>query len=252
LEQPDPSSRSDLFDCLIIGGGPSGLLAATYLGRFRRRIIVVDSGESRAKWIPLTRNCPGFPDGISGNELLGRLRQQAVQYGAVLVDEKVREIRIQGAGFVATARSLIRARSVLVATGIVDILPEAAGIDAMIESGAVRLCPICDGYEVIDRRVAVFGPADDAIKKALFMRTYTHDVTVLMPGTLTELNFDARERLNRAGIKLEACMPGSLRPAWAGISVETVGGGTRVRYHLPRDGLHDTLEAGNQPRRKMR
>jgi thioredoxin reductase (NADPH) len=73
------------------------------------------------------------------------------------------------------------------------------------------------------------GPADDAIKKALFMRTFTHDVTVLMPpGTVMELNFHSRERLNRAGIKVEACVPGSLRPAATGVSVQAVTGEARV------------------------
>jgi thioredoxin reductase (NADPH) len=68
------------FDCLIIGGGPAGLTAATYLARFRRRILVVDSGNSRAALIPNTHNYPAF-SGISGPNLLEKLRAQASQYG---------------------------------------------------------------------------------------------------------------------------------------------------------------------------
>jgi thioredoxin reductase (NADPH) len=61
------------FDCLIIGGGPAGLTAATYLARFRRSTVIIDSGCSRAALIPTSHNCPGFPHGISGKELLSLL-----------------------------------------------------------------------------------------------------------------------------------------------------------------------------------
>ena len=58
------------YDCLIVGGGPAGLTAATYLARFRRNVVLVDAGQSRAALIPKTRNYPGFVDGISGPDLL--------------------------------------------------------------------------------------------------------------------------------------------------------------------------------------
>lgn len=64
-------------DCLIIGAGPAGLTAAIYLARFRRNIIVMDSGPGRAELIPRSFNVPGFPSGISGADFLGRLRKQA-------------------------------------------------------------------------------------------------------------------------------------------------------------------------------
>jgi thioredoxin reductase (NADPH) len=199
--------RDDRFDNLIIGGGPAGLLAATYLGRFRPRVILVDAGESRAKWIPMTHNCPGFPDGSTGVDLLDRLRQQAVKYGVELVKGTVRDIRLAGADFVATASFPIRARSVLMATGIVDTLPDVPDAVKMIKAGTLRLCPICDGYEVIDRRVAVMGPYEDAMKKALFMRTYSPDVTILLSESAPTLDQNARERLAKARIAVEACTP---------------------------------------------
>jgi thioredoxin reductase (NADPH) len=70
------------YDCLIIGGGPAGLTAAIYLARYRRRVIVLDAGKSRAAWIPTSHNYPGFEDGIGGPELLALLAGQADQYGA--------------------------------------------------------------------------------------------------------------------------------------------------------------------------
>lgn len=73
----DHSKNREQFDCIIIGGGPAGLLAATYLGRFHRRVLVADATDGRARDIPRINNCPGFPDGISGRDLISRLREQA-------------------------------------------------------------------------------------------------------------------------------------------------------------------------------
>ena len=84
---PDPAPRDDeRFDVIVIGGGPAGLTAATYLARFHRRCVVLDAGDSRARWIPESHNCPGFPSGVAGTALLARMREQAAQFGARLAN----------------------------------------------------------------------------------------------------------------------------------------------------------------------
>ncbi|WP_404924887.1 NAD(P)/FAD-dependent oxidoreductase [Mesorhizobium sp. ORM16] len=215
----------ELYDCLVIGAGPAGLTAATYLGRFRRRVIVVDAGQSRAKLIPTTHNCPGFPDGISGVELLDRLRQQALLSEVELLDDTVHHVERNGTDFVATASLPIRARAVLMGTGIVDTLPDTPEAAAMIKAGTLRLCPICDAYEVIDRRVAVIGPADQAVKKALFIRSYTSDVTMLVE-TGTRSDPAAGALLREAGINVEECIPNSISSAGNHATVRLVAGNT--------------------------
>src|SRR4051794_12242868 len=80
------------LDCLIIGGGPAGLTAAIYLARFHLNILVVDGGKSRAAWIPCSHNHAGFPDGISGKELLQRMRDQTCKYGAKITTEFVTKL----------------------------------------------------------------------------------------------------------------------------------------------------------------
>ena len=80
-----------IIDCLIVGGGPAGLTAAIYLARFHLDILVVDGGKSRAAWIPCTRNHAGFPDGISGQDLLERMKAQACKYGAKIERASCRE-----------------------------------------------------------------------------------------------------------------------------------------------------------------
>ncbi len=100
----------------------------------------------------------------------------------------------------------------LIATGIVDTLPDVPDVTDMIAAGSLRLCPICDAYEVIDKRVAVIGPADQAAKKALFMRTYSSDVTMLVTEPISELDPAASELLNALGSRSKnACRHDSLR-----------------------------------------
>jgi thioredoxin reductase (NADPH) len=89
------SARTETLDCLVIGGGPAGLLAAIYFGRYRRHVQVIDAGESRAAKIPLSHNYPGF-FGIAGSELLERLRAQAQEYRVPLIGGQVTSLRKEG------------------------------------------------------------------------------------------------------------------------------------------------------------
>ena len=82
------------LDCAVIGAGPGGLTAATYLGRQRRRFRVFHTGESRAAWIPTSHNTPGFPEGLSGEAMLARFTEQASHYGADIVHARVEELRL--------------------------------------------------------------------------------------------------------------------------------------------------------------
>src|SRR3982751_6663006 len=85
------------LDCLIIGAGPAGLTAAIYLARFHLDLKVIDAGNSRASLIPCTRNHAGFPDGISGVELIARMKAQARKYGAEIESRRVTRLaRVQG------------------------------------------------------------------------------------------------------------------------------------------------------------
>jgi thioredoxin reductase (NADPH) len=191
------------FDCLVIGAGPAGLTAAIYLARFRRRIALFDGGRSRASWIPRTRNYPGFPDGISGDELLARLRAQVARYGIEATPAQVESLELDGECFVARAAGgeAVRARRVILATGVVDIEPEMERLDEAVACGCVRLCPICDGHEVIGHCVAVYGPSKTALSHAIFMTTFSDDITLLVPDG-DEVDDDARSRAKAAGVRI--------------------------------------------------
>src|SRR4051812_34632721 len=138
----------DILDCLIIGGGPAGLMAAVYLGRYKRRAVIVDEGRSRLAMIPKTRNVLGFPDGIVGMELLERMRDHAARFGGRLEMGRVERIEKHGVVFEAWAGSThLRARFVILATGARDIEPQLTGLAESLKAGHVRYCPVCDGYE---------------------------------------------------------------------------------------------------------
>ncbi|MBV9883837.1 MAG: NAD(P)/FAD-dependent oxidoreductase, partial [Sphingomonadaceae bacterium] len=139
------------LDCLIIGGGPAGLTAAIYLARFHLATRVIDAGNSRARWIPCTHNHAGFPDGISGEELIERMRAQAQLYGATIETERVTRLdRVEGGGFCATwGAGSVSARTILLATGTANRRPpmDESLHDEALARGLIRYCPICDGYE---------------------------------------------------------------------------------------------------------
>lgn len=172
------------LDCLVVGGGPAGLTAAIYLGRFRRRVLVADARESRARWIPKSRNLPGFPGGVRGQTLLRRLARQAARYGVDIRRATVAALAAEGEGFAAAlGGERILARTVLLATGVAEIIPPVPGLTQAIGRGLARVCPICDGYEAQGRRVAVLGAGEHAAAEALFLRTFAAEVSlVLTPG----------------------------------------------------------------------
>ena len=191
-------------DCIIIGAGPAGLTAAIYLARYHLSIRLFDCGSSRAALIPCTHNHAGFPEGISGKELLARMYQQAHKYGAIREEKRVEHLARTGEGFtVGTADATYRARSVLLATGVVNHRPPEmndALHDEALERGLLRYCPVCDGYEVTDRRVGVIGTCNHGVNEAEFLRGYTQDVTLIAPGAEHELQARDRQRITEAGI----------------------------------------------------
>ncbi|MDO8411068.1 MAG: NAD(P)/FAD-dependent oxidoreductase [Phenylobacterium sp.] len=194
------------YEAIVIGAGPAGLTAATYLARFRRRVLVLDGGTSRAAWIPESHNTPGFPAGISGTALLQRLRDQAEEYGAVISTARADRLEQTADGFrLYIGGDCLEAPTVLLATGLVDHLPAIPGVDAALATSLARVCPICDAYEAIDASLAVVGDGPLALREAEFLRTYSQDVTVLMlgdegagladvlPAALDDIRFEDRE-----------------------------------------------------------
>jgi thioredoxin reductase (NADPH) len=192
-----------IWDCAVVGAGPAGLTAAIYLARFHLAVTVIDAGNSRAALIPRTRNHAGFPDGIAGPDLLARMRQQAGKYGADIHEGNVEALAQTAEGFtVAMGDKTVHARTVLLATGVVNRRPpmmDDETHDRALAEGRLRYCPICDGYEVTDLSVAVLGTGERGCDEAVFLRSYTGDVTLVAPEQ-HDLSPDQRSTLKDAGI----------------------------------------------------
>jgi thioredoxin reductase (NADPH) len=191
------------LECLIIGGGPAGLTAALYLGRFNRSTLLVDAGASRTSWIPKTHNLIGYKEGVSGPDLLERMRDQTEMYGAELTVGEVSSLDAEaGGGFMAMIGSdRIRAERVLLATGGLDVEPELPGIRAAVRNGLVRYCPICDAFEVLGRRVGLISYGKCRVKEALLLRGYTADLTVMTLGQEISMSPSDEKILREAGVK---------------------------------------------------
>jgi thioredoxin reductase (NADPH) len=206
----------------VIGGGPAGLTAAIYLARYCRTVLLADSGQSRAALISESHNYPGFM-GLSGPELLKRLRSQAQEYGAYIQHSEIRSLNFDTAAFVAWSEvGAIRARTVILASGLVDEAPPVEGMSDAVGSGKIRYCPICDGYEAIDKRIGVVGPFEGAGRKALFLRTYSRDVWLFATDT-PQTRSDLEQRLGKAGVRV-AGKPVRVRRDSCSISIALEGG----------------------------
>ena len=192
-------SDSPLYDAIIAGGGPAGLSAALVLGRCRRRVLVCDAGKPRNAASPgvhgfLTR------DGVLPEELRRLGRQQVEPYGVELASRQVLDAKVEPGGFAVTLDDgrRLRCRKLLIATGVVDQVPDIPGAREMYGSSVFH-CPYCDGWELRDQPVAVYGRRLDAANLALGLTNWTRDVVLLTDGP-SRMNRQRRDRLARNGI----------------------------------------------------
>jgi thioredoxin reductase (NADPH) len=211
-----------MVDCLVIGAGPAGLTAAIYLKRLHREVALVDGGASRALRIPLTHNYPGFPHGVSGARLLERMREQLAEAGGTVRSDEVTLLARHADGhFSAQCRRgpALAARSVLLATGVVDGEPAVEGVDTLRARGLLRQCPICDAHEFRDRRIVVIGRGDHGARVARFLRPFSERLRLLSDPGEGPADDRLRAQLDDAGVasdeaalrRIEIAADGSVR-----------------------------------------
>lgn len=207
---PETDSRAfamgELTDCIVIGAGPAGLTAATYLLRYRRTTLLLGQGPSRAALIKETRNLPGHPSGICGSALLSDLRRQLRQHGSGPVPARVQHISGARGGFAVHAgQQIYHARTVILCTGVRDHLPPHLNTPRhAVRAGCVRLCPICDAYEFAGAPICVLGSSEKAAREALFLRRYSPEVTLFTDGSpASAWSEELREQLRAADVQVD-------------------------------------------------
>ncbi|WP_052173604.1 NAD(P)/FAD-dependent oxidoreductase [Embleya scabrispora] len=175
------------YDVVVVGAGAAGLSAALVLGRARRRVAVVDGGEARNA---VAAHMHGFlsRDGVAAADLLAVGRAEVAGYGVDLFESRVDQI---DPGFLVRldGGATLRARRIVVATGLRDELPAIPGVRERWGTD-VLFCPYCHAYEVRDRPIGVLGTHPRAVQHALLLRQWSHDVVYFAH----DRDLDARER----------------------------------------------------------
>jgi thioredoxin reductase len=191
-----------MLDAVIVGGGPAGLSAALILGRCRRRVLVCDAGNPRNR---VSHGVNGFltRDGTKPEELRRLGREELARYPNVDVrDVTVCDAdRVEG-GFEITLEDgeRVRARKLLLATGLVEDLPDIPGFRQLWGRGTYN-CPYCDGWENQDRPMAVYAQGDKGVGLALEMLIWSSDVVLCTDGP-ADLGQEDRGTLERHGIRV--------------------------------------------------
>ncbi|NUR04140.1 MAG: NAD(P)/FAD-dependent oxidoreductase [Streptomyces sp.] len=190
-----------MYDAAIIGAGPAGLNAALTLGRARRTAIVCDSGSPRNATV---EHAHGFlsRDGVPPSELRAIGREEVSRYGVEFRDLGVTAAERTDEGFTLTLTdgSTVTSRRVVLATGLVDELPEVDGLAAMWGRSAFN-CPYCNGWELSDRPIAVLGGDAEAVVLALHMRRWSQDLVVCTDGP-AKFDDTQRGQLAAAGVTI--------------------------------------------------
>jgi thioredoxin reductase len=194
-----------MYDVVIAGGGPAGLSAALVLGRCRRRVLVCDNGRPRNEAATavhgyLTR------DGVKPAEFLQRARQELRKYDSVqLRDATVTAAACVSGEFVTTLEGgeQIKSRKLLIATGVRDNVPQLEGLRDLYGSSIFH-CPYCDGWEVRDQPIGIYGRGDRGYGLSLELTAWSRDLVLITDGP-ADLDDKQRERLakNRIAVREE-------------------------------------------------
>ncbi|MFC4069935.1 NAD(P)/FAD-dependent oxidoreductase [Actinoplanes subglobosus] len=219
--------RSD-YDVIVIGGGAAGLSGALTLARARRSVVVVDAGAPRNAAAHRVHGLLGL-DGIAPAELLERGRNEVRAYGGEVVRGEVDAVTAAAGGFDVrlTDGRRAAARRVLVASGLVDELPEVAGVRERWGRDVIH-CPYCHGWEISGMPVGVLATeAVSAVEEALLFRQWSDDI-VLFTHTGPAPTAQDTERLNARGVRVQAGEVSALEVAGDQLAGVRMGDGTVV------------------------
>ncbi len=191
IARPSCVTEQAPYDAIIIGGGPAGLTCAIFLGRYRRRVLVLDEGRPRNYASPALHGFLG-QHGIDPIELRERGRAEALEAGVEF--SEVRATKIAHDGDVFTVNDELRARRIVLAYGVRDTLPDIPEIEAYYGI-SVHHCPDCDGYESRDQRIGVIGWGKSVAGLALKLLQWSDDIVIFTHGQPREWDEEMHSKI---------------------------------------------------------
>ena len=235
-------TSSDVHDVIIIGSGPAGLTAAVYTARANLAPLVIEGEPSSTSDQPggqlmLTtdvENFPGFPEGIMGPELMMRMREQALRFGADIRTDKVTRVDLSHRSFGVwvgdpdAAEPTYRAQSVIVSTGAQSLMLGLPEEQHLIGHG-LSTCATCDGFFFRDHDIVVVGGGDSAVEEATFLTKFANTVTIV----------HRRDELRASKIMVDRAKANDkIRFHWNAV-VDQIKGDSKVEGVVLRDVLTD-------------
>jgi len=183
------------YDCIIIGGGVSGLTAGIYTSRsFLKTLIIAGfPAGGQLTWTTEVENFPGFPEGVMGPELIERMRNQAIKFGSEVLDENVVSVSgnyALGFNVKTESGSLFQAKTIIIAVGS---SPKKLGLpsEEKLSARGVSYCAVCDGAFFKNQKVVVVGGGDSAMEEAIYLSKYASEVVVLVRGNKDNMRASA-------------------------------------------------------------
>lgn len=180
---PVPSEKQQAhFDVVVIGGGPAGLTAAIYARRARLETLLIEKALVGGLATSTNEICnyPGFPEGITGPELMRRFEAQAKHQGVQLKITPVKAVRLGGEKIVETFRTVYHARTVIIASGGKPRLLGVPGEESFLEGKGISFCATCDAAQCVDATVMVIGSGDAALEEGVFLTRFARKVIAVI------------------------------------------------------------------------
>lgn len=206
------NQRADqIYDALVVGGGAAGLSAGIYLQRYLLSTLIIDKGKARSFWMQELHNYLGLPPETPGREVLKQGNSHYLSLDGDYLNAYVEEVIDEGETFSVKVRigrnnptyEVFRTRYLIAASGIIDHLPQLADMKNVFDYAGYNLhvCLICDGYEMRDQRVGVFGASESSLQVAFPLGWFTPHMTLFTHGAF-EVSEDFRDRMTAAGYTL--------------------------------------------------